>query len=634
MKNLPLLTSRQRGGLALQNNWCVSLIIKYNYRAVQSQMWGLLAELVLLMAVGLLLVAFANNSARLGVSWAPLLFWSGLALIYGPSATRLFTRRVGRQERLGLVVALGLTLYLVKVFHSPIGFTFADEFMHWRAADDMLQTGMLFQWNPLLPVSIYYPGLESLTVVTTHLTGLNLFHSGVFVLGVARVLFVGCLFLFFERVSRSTRIAGIASLLYMANPNFVFFSAQFAYETLSLPLLALTLYIVATRVRRSDPQRWAFGAVLVIILCAIVVTHHITTYVLIMMLVLWSAAHLLRVRNKPDALGPGGVTLLSIMLSVVWFVVVARYTATYLLPQLENASESVVRFLNRQEGIRVLFTGSGYVAPLWERLVGYISISMILLMLPFGLVILWWRYSRNAAALMLGVLALMYPLSLALRLLQSGAEISNRSSEFLFVAVAFVLSLVVTRVRVPRSQFLLAHTMFTIWAVLVFSGGVIIGWAPWARLPGSYLVSADTRSIELQGILAAEWAHDTIGPNNRIATDRINRFLMATYGQQRPITSYGDRIDTARLFFSKSIGKREYEVLRNGQIAYIVVDRRLSSSVPLLTSYFERGEPSTGRHTVPIALSGLTKFDSLENVYRIFDSGDIQIYDVQSFTFP
>ena len=35
-------------------------------------------------------------------------------------------------------------LYLVKLLHSPLSFTFSDELQHWRTAGDIIESGYLF----------------------------------------------------------------------------------------------------------------------------------------------------------------------------------------------------------------------------------------------------------------------------------------------------------------------------------------------------------------------------------------------------------------------------------------------------------------------------------------------------------
>src|SRR4029079_9415965 len=144
--------------------------------------WGWLATPSVVGACGLLVMALANNGARAGLAAAGLLFWAGLLLLFVPIALRLLALDIARHERIGLVMLLGIGLYLVKVLHSPLSFTFSDELQHWRTADDILHGGYLFAENPLLPVSALYPGLENITVALAELSGLSLFAAGLLVL--------------------------------------------------------------------------------------------------------------------------------------------------------------------------------------------------------------------------------------------------------------------------------------------------------------------------------------------------------------------------------------------------------------------------------------------------------------------
>ncbi|HJZ47907.1 MAG TPA: hypothetical protein VKE41_12100, partial [Roseiflexaceae bacterium] len=137
--------------------------------------WGWLPALSLLSAFALVLIALANNGARVGAAWSDVLFWAGLLLLLVPAAARLVAPEAERPERIGIITLLGMGLYLVKVLHSPLSFTFSDELQHWRTAGDIIEGGYLFAENPLLPVSSLYPGLESITVALVDLSGLSLF---------------------------------------------------------------------------------------------------------------------------------------------------------------------------------------------------------------------------------------------------------------------------------------------------------------------------------------------------------------------------------------------------------------------------------------------------------------------------
>ena len=188
------------------------------------------------------MAAVADFRARLGDPNAPMVLWAGLLLIFVPNALRLLGRGATRNERIGCVLLVGIGLYLVKVAASPLMFTFFDEFLHMRTAEDIVQTGRLFTPNSLLAVSPIYPGMESATSALSLLGGLTTFQAGIILLAVSRLTLALGLFLLYEAITGSGRIAGLASLVYMANPSFVFFSAQYGYETFALPFAVLPLY--------------------------------------------------------------------------------------------------------------------------------------------------------------------------------------------------------------------------------------------------------------------------------------------------------------------------------------------------------------------------------------------------------
>ena len=189
--------------------------------------WGWLPALSLSGACGLLLVAVADTLSRSGTGWAEPLFWAGLLALVTPFTVRLASAEAARRERIGLVVLLGLMLYLVKIMHSPFGFTFNDELIHTYNVKRILQSGVLFRENPMLAVTPLYPGLETLTAAVALLSGLNPFDAGLLVVGAARLVLTLALFLFYEQASGSARVAGLATLLYMANSNFLYWGVQF-----------------------------------------------------------------------------------------------------------------------------------------------------------------------------------------------------------------------------------------------------------------------------------------------------------------------------------------------------------------------------------------------------------------------
>ncbi len=596
--------------------------------AVQTWNWGWLPLLSLISALGLLMLALAYNGARVGAVWAPVLFWASVLMLVAPTAARLFSQRASRHERIGLVVILGLALYLVKFLHSPVTFTFSDEHYHWRNVLSTLASSHLFQENSLLPITTLYPGLQIVTSATTILSDLPIFGVASAVIIAARLMLLLALYHLYEQISRSPRVAGIGVLLYVTNPNFVFFGAQFAYESLALPMLALVLFLEARRLHTRDGGYFAVA----LAVGALVAIHHMSSYVLVAFLALWTATSFIWSRLGRHQPAPIVTTILALAASIAWLIFVAQPTLNYLLPSLTGGINELIQMINGEATGRELFRShSGELAPLWERLVGFGAVALIVLGLPFGLRQIWKWYRANALALAMAMVALMYPITLVLRLTKFGWELSSRTSEFVFIAVAIVLALGLAKLRLPKVPFWAQRAILVTYVVVIFLGGVIAGWAQWARMPGPYLVSADTRSIEQQGIAAAEWMLDALGPNNRVFADRINRLLMGTYGLQRLVTNIADRLNGAWVVLATDIGEDERDLIRRARIEYIVIDRRLTTGLPVVGVYFERGEPFTYERRTPVDPKVFAKFDDLDHVSRLYDSGDIIIYDMRTF---
>jgi hypothetical protein len=222
-----------------------------------------------------------------------------------------------------------------------------------------------------------------------------------------------------------------------------------------------------------------------------------------------------------------------------------------------------------------------------------------------------------------------------MRLTGGGWEVSARSSVFVFLPLAFILALGIEHVCLPGPLARLKPVLerfkpplFALVATVIFCGGIIAGWSPWARMPWPYQVGSDTRSIEPQGLAAAAWASAYLGPGNRIAADRINMTLMGTYGQQRMITDLIDHVSISGIFLAPHLGPNEREALGKGRIRYLVVDRRISTALPLDGHYYEGWEKMIVAYSGPISPAVLGKFDTMPSVSQVFDSGDIKLYDV------
>jgi hypothetical protein len=241
---------------------------------------GSLSGVLVAQAVGLVGMGLAGGFARSDhSSVGEAAFWLGVLCIVAPTIWCVAKPTSNRAERLIAVTGLGFSAYLAKVLIWPIQFTFHDEFTHWRTASDIVASHHLFSPNPLTPVSSLYPGSEAMTAAVAQLSGLSLFVSGLIVVGVARVVLMLAIFLVFERVSGSTRAAGLASVLYAGNPNFFIFDAQFSYESVAIPLAAFVLYLALRR--PSGRSRLSLGDIIALAVgaAALAMTHHLTSWI-------------------------------------------------------------------------------------------------------------------------------------------------------------------------------------------------------------------------------------------------------------------------------------------------------------------------------------------------------------------
>lgn len=579
------------------------------------------ALLALAMGAGLMLVAIGDDMARDGDGGAQSVFWLGLLAIFVPAVVHAW-RAPPRAEAVLAAAMLGVSLYVVKVLHSPLHFTYHDEFSTLRTTIDIDRFGGLFEPNPLIEVHPVYPGLELATSALASVTGLSTFAAGLVVIGVMRIALMAALFLVFEAVA-STRVAALATVLYACNPNFVFFDSQWAYESFALPI-ALVVIALAAQGRRAT---W-LAVPLVLALC---VSHPLTSAAVIAFLAVWAGLDTWRAyrsggSQRTELWILAGSALAALTL---WAAFVARSLGGYLGPVLGDAGNSFVDLLLGQSGPKRLFGGAGVAeTPLGERLVSYAAVLLALAAVGFGVRLLARRFTPLAATLALT--ALVYPLSLPLRLIEAGTEISNRASEFVFVGVALLGALAL--VEHASARRFGAHAVAAAAAVAVV-GGVIIGTAPFSRLPGGYEVVADDSSVEPEGRAAASWARAELGPGNRIVTDRVNGLMMGSIGLQEPQVGVIDGRQVPTLLTAPALDADVRYIVSADRIGYLVADKRITTDRPAVGFYFTRHEPGAYRHERPIDLRALVKWDLVCPVGRVLDSGNLVVYDTRRMSF-
>lgn len=589
---------------------------------------GALPLLSVLIGAGLLIIAVAGNAARAGQAWAEPLFWIGLAVIVVPVLWRLIGPSAPEHERLCAVVFFGIALYLVKVLHSPWVFTFPDEFVHLRNVQLSIATGRLFEPNSVVPVSALFPGLASAASALTSVSGLTDFASGVLLIGTARVVLLLVLFLTVTRISGSARLAGISTAIYTANPNFVFYSAEYGYESLALPFAALVVYAGLRKWQSGDrTQARSWTAAAMVAMLGLVVTHHVTTYVVLGVLV--AVCALTAVRQKQLSRAPWEVLAVGCLAAAGWLLLVASPTLVYLGQILGGALASAVQLVLTHQLGRQPFqsTASGSVTPLVYQILGLASVVFIVVGLPFGLWQVWRFHRRNVFALLLAMGGLAYPPVQLLRLTQFGWETATRSSEFLFVGIGFLLALVVVAVarRMPAGYKRFGAALTVVYLATIFAGGLLVGWRADLLLPRAFVVRGSGPAIEPEGLADARWSRALLGSGKRLAADASNAQYLITYGDQYVLT--GDAGGVRSAILGTSVDDSVRYILNQDQLQFVVIDRRLISWNSVVGIYPPR--PGADRdQSVLLDPAAIDKFDQQPNVNRIIDSGNIVIYDV------
>ncbi|MBC2807711.1 hypothetical protein C3Y94_031825 (plasmid) [Rhizobium ruizarguesonis] len=607
---------------------------------------GMSPVFAFLCSCALVVAALAANASRLGEGWAVPTFYCAIAVIFLPAAARIIHPRASRLERLALIVIVTSALFVVRVIRAPVAFIDHDEFLHWATVNDILEAGRLFLPNPLLPVSPLYPGLELITSALVNLSGLSVFAAGLIVLATARMMLMLALFLLFEKITDSARIASIACLIYMGSSTFLLFDVHYSYESLAIPMLAAVLLASESqRMEPSDAAGWPTVVATVVLIAALAATHHLTSYFCTALLC--GTAVMECLRQGASAMQKRRAILLAsiaVIAPVAWSKIVGNPTGSYILPVLEGGIHEVAQLVSSSTSTRKLFVSdTGALAPAWQRYLTMAGVALICLGLLTGFLrslvfngqhrnasILWpptrWRLWRSSLLQILVLVTLAYPVSIIFRLTRSGWEIGNRIGSLSFLGVAIVVAVAVAAFWHGTSRGWLRATALAAAATTVLIAGVISSEGPRILVPAGYEVSADSSSIEPMGISAARWTRRWLG-GQHFAADRINRLLLSTYGRQRVSTTLESGQDTSMAITAADLGPMERKLLIDSGVGFVMVDLRLTTGLPGVGVYFDGGAQDRN-HTVPLQSSSLLKFNSEPDVDRTFDNGFMVIFDV------
>lgn len=586
--------------------------------------------IALLSSAGTLTVAAAYAAGREGWPYLSALYWPGQLLVYIPIALRAYSPRLTRPaEGFALLLLLFIQQTLLFRMYSPLALKFPDELQHWRGTVNVIQSGTLDQANYSLPVAVHYPGLEALGGALSASTGLSVTATAFIVAALLHLLVVCALYVLFLRIRADWRVATLGCVIYAANPHYMVFDAMYLYESLALPFLLLTVW--ALRLLRLPGRAAGRWVVLLIAIGMVTVSHHITSFVMVALLGGLAAAGLCRPRPRREW-RPVAVWLVATAAVLAWVLLVARDVIGYLAPTVAQLGDNATGLLHGHLG-GTTPGGTAVAEPLDERLATIGALGILVFLVVRGSRSLWpERHAEPWTLPLIGGALLIFAAG-GLRLVASdGAELSGRASTFIYLPVALVAAVALRDIRRRgldqhdtgrRGLALLAGAAPGVAAAVILTGGVAGGWPPsWDRLPGPYLAAGYERSEDPQGIAAAEWTLRALGPGHRWAEDLTAYTLLATVGDQNTVR------DVAAMFDGRGPDVAARTLERREDIQFLAVDLRDSAQLPASGAYFPI-DPNLGRYSSPLPRTDLTAPDRVVGVSRIYDSGDIRLYDLR-----
>jgi hypothetical protein len=551
------------------------------------------------------------------------LWYIGFVGIVVPFAWLLLAPSRTGHQRLGAALAFGLIMYASWYLTDPIMATRYDETLHVTTLVDMVDQHSFFIPNSTLPVSPHYPGLEFATAGVHWLTGLPLIVCQVLVVVTARSTFILALFLLASRIGRSTQVGAATVLLYAGSAQFYFFNSQYSYQTVAIAMLMAALYLLVRAFDSEEERPWKLLVAAQVCLAGLAITHHITSWLALVLL--WLLA-LFFWRGGEERRAK--LTLITAEIATVvvlaWTAIIAPLLISYLGPIFDVATNQLLTALDGTGAREVGKGTAGTPTPTWELVVMAGSILIWMTMLVPAAWRAWRRGSLGPtrARYVPLAIAVIYPALQLARFAPSAAEVADRASTFVTLAMA----LVVAAWLAPRIQHFAALVVPVL--VMLILGGTLIGSGPdWQRVPGPYLAGAEQRSIDSESVAVAQWAGTYLPKGSLVAADSTFTRLLPNFGPITTITQPAGFDSMTPLFIAHSVDEEVLRLILHNDVDFIVVDTRLVGQTVRSGGFFE-GSTGYGPDAQTIKRDQVQKFEDQPGFDLVLD-GPVKIYDVR-----
>jgi hypothetical protein len=305
---------------------------------------------------------------------------------------------------------------------------------------------------------------------------------------------------------------------------------------------------------------------------------------------------------------------------------VAHRTFDYLKPYAGSALQQLASQASGRSSGRTLYMAS--VQPIYERALGYAAplVLLVLLIATVRMTNVFRGWPARRTAIALAAFGSLYFVSLPFILSTRGAEGARRSWVFTLAALAVLLAFPLARWLGSPDRPWWPRVLVPLGLFVLLIGNTGAGLNDAYRFPGPYLFGSDTRSLTRESIALSK-TFGALHPEARIVSDRYTSLALDAYGQTfsaSPSSGFPTydlflRDDDPDPFLVHELESSEYH--------YLVVDERLSTSVPLLGIYFVGGEPALvadGRSRIP--QRALDRFGTVPWATKVMATSNYSVY--------
>lgn len=557
-------------------------------------------------------------------------FWLGILFCMLPVVFLVFDKSVSSVGKMFTLLIWSVTLYLPKVLRSPSFFNFQDETYHFQVLTLIHEQGTLFVAPTILnklPVILHYPGLELLTNSLVSTTGLTLFPTSVFVIGVLHSIVPLFIFLMVRRIFHNDVIGAIGAFLFMCNPSYIFFDSLFSYESLGIFLSVFLVFLLTEMFLSTGNKKRLFLCLSSIVFLGIVITHPFSTYMVILfLLILAIVQYRTNGKKSYEEKSFSYFALLAVSILLAWQVYSAPGTVTYFAQLASQRISSILSFF-APGGQRVLFASSPL--PSYEVYVDYLYFPLILLLSALSLYYIYKDKFHNTFIDSFVVFGPLLTFLLFLLVPTGADEIAYRSMPFLFIGLAPILAYGVNRVtqyRHRHRRYLLKVFVFAA-VVLIAIAGISLRGDESGRFLGSSNFASGPSAVTSNVVSASTWFASVAGRYNNIMGDETTSIVFGGFGVQNVVT-----YDAWDVFYPKTVNATVTGTLIISNITYLVVDNRLTEFLAQYGYYFEADQvnvknlPSYGV-TQPLPAVCVNKFANSTFFNRLYSNGNISIYN-------